>query len=180
MGWFTTGGNRYLSWAAGASIRCGFRCGDAPGDSGARRGIRSVLFGRAENRPRGGSCDVPVMLSPAPYTGRMLVRRLIAASFLICSVSLGVVACSTTGPGTKSECDLGGCTITFDRGVEAEISVLGVNAELTAVEGNTVTLTVAGRQVAVPVGESRQAEGMNLTVREVTPEQVVVEIATGL
>ncbi|WP_040792483.1 hypothetical protein [Nocardia paucivorans] len=110
----------------------------------------------------------------------MLVRRLIAASFLICSVSLGVVACSTTGPGTKSECDLGGCTITFDRGVEAEISVLGVNAELTAVEGNTVTLTVAGRQVAVPVGESRQAEGMNLTVREVTPEQVVVEIATGL
>lgn len=110
----------------------------------------------------------------------MLVRQLIAVSVLVCSVSLGVVACSATGPGTKSECDIGGCTVTFERGVKAEISVLGVAAELTAVEGNTVTLTVAGQQVTVPVGESRQAEGMNLTVREVTPEQVVVEIATGL
>lgn len=114
------------------------------------------------------------------YTGRMLVRQLVAVSVLVCSVSLGVVACSTTGPGTKSECNIGGCTITFDRGVDAKISVLGIDAELTAVEGNVVTLTVAGRKVTVPAGESRQAEGMNLTVQEVTPEQVVVEIATGL
>ncbi|WP_040835275.1 hypothetical protein [Nocardia brevicatena] len=110
----------------------------------------------------------------------MLVRQLIAVSVLVCSVSLGTVACSTTGPGTKSECNIGGCTITFDRGVNAKISVLGVDAELTAVEGNMVTLTVAGREVTVPAGESRQAEGMNLTVQEVTPEQVVVKIATGL
>lgn len=115
-----------------------------------------------------------------PYTGRMLVRQLIAVSVLVCSVLPGAVACSAAGPGAKSECDLSGCVITFDRGVHAKIGVLGVDAELTAVEGNMVTVTVAGQEVTVPVGESRQAGGMNLTVQEVTAEQVVVEIATGL
>lgn len=70
--------------------------------------------------------------------------------------------------------------MTFDRGVQAKISVLGVDTELTAVEGNTVTLSVAGQPVTVPVGETGSVQGLNLTVQEVTQDKVVVRLATGL
>ncbi|NUP29850.1 MAG: hypothetical protein HOQ44_24770 [Nocardia sp.] len=110
----------------------------------------------------------------------MSVRRLIAALLLVSAASSGVAACTATGPGARSECEVSGCTVTFDRGVQAKISVLGVDTELTAVEGNTVTLSVAGQPVTVPVGETGSVQGLNLTVQEVTQDKVVVRLATGL
>ncbi|WP_282776271.1 MULTISPECIES: hypothetical protein [unclassified Nocardia] len=110
----------------------------------------------------------------------MRIRRLIALSACVVLTPLGVAACTSEGPGSKTECQVSGCTITFDRGVNAKASVLGVEAELVAVNGNLVTLKVAGQEVSVPAGETQPADGMNVSVQEVTPDQVVVKIATGI
>ncbi|MEV6771882.1 hypothetical protein AB0N05_24980 [Nocardia sp. NPDC051030] len=75
---------------------------------------------------------------------------------------------------------MSGCTVTFDRGVNAKASVLGVDAELMAVNGDTVTLKVAGREVSVPVGDTRPADGLKVSVQEITGDKVVVKLATGI
>ncbi|MEU2258033.1 hypothetical protein [Nocardia xishanensis] len=110
----------------------------------------------------------------------MRVRRLITLSTMALLVPLGAAACTVEGAGTKSECNVGGCTVTFDRGVDAKANILGIDAELVAVNGNTVTMKVGGQQVDVPVGETQPAEGLNVTVQEVTDQKVVVKLATGL
>ncbi|WP_227833723.1 hypothetical protein [Nocardia macrotermitis] len=70
--------------------------------------------------------------------------------------------------------------ITFDRGVSAKASVLGVEAKLVAVNGDTVVLSVAGQEVSVPVGETRTTSGMGVTVQQVTEEKVVVRVSSGI
>ncbi|MBF6171215.1 hypothetical protein [Nocardia blacklockiae] len=110
----------------------------------------------------------------------MFVRRLCALSLFALVAALGVAACTVEGAGAKSQCEVSGCTVTFDRGVNAEASILGVKAELVAVNGDTVTLKVAGQQVDVPVGETKPADGLAITVREVNADNVVVRIDSGL
>ncbi|MEU7222085.1 hypothetical protein [Nocardia iowensis] len=110
----------------------------------------------------------------------MPLRQLTAVFVLALSATFGVAACTTEGPGTKTECNVGGCTVNFARGVNAKASILGVDAELLAVNGNTVTLKVAGQEVSVPVGETQPADGVNVTVQEVTSDKVVVKFATGI
>ncbi|BAD57275.1 hypothetical protein [Nocardia farcinica] len=109
----------------------------------------------------------------------MRPRRLIALSLFALLVPLGA-ACTAEGPGSTADCNVGGCTITFTRGVDAQVSVLGVDAQLVAVDGNLVTLKIAGQQVTVPMGETRPAEGLDVAVQEVTADQVVVKVNTGL
>ncbi|WP_280261727.1 hypothetical protein [Nocardia wallacei] len=110
----------------------------------------------------------------------MRVRRLLALTLFALVTPFGVAACSTEGQGTKTDCNVSGCTITFDRGVNAKASVLGVDAELVAVNGNTVTMKVAGQQVDVPVGETEPAQQFSITAQEVTQDKVVVKIGTGV
>lgn len=93
---------------------------------------------------------------------------------------LTAAACTTEGDGYKSECNVSGCTVTFERGVNAKASILGVEAELVAVEGNQARLKVAGQEVTVPVGETQPADGLSVTVQEITEKNVVVRIATGI
>ncbi len=85
-----------------------------------------------------------------------------------------------TGPGSTSECTVSGCTVTFERGVSAKASVLGIDAELVSVNGDMVTLSIGGQQVTVPVGQSQASNGMDVRVSEVTDDKVVVVLATGL
>lgn len=114
------------------------------------------------------------------YTCRVFVRRLIALPLFALFTVLATAACTIEGAGTKTECNVNDCTVTFDRGVDAKASVLGVDAELVAVEGDVVTLRVGGQEVTVPVQGTQESEGRTITVREVTDDKVVVEIATGL
>lgn len=114
------------------------------------------------------------------YTERVAFRRLVAVSLFALVTSLGVAACTTEGPGTKTDCTVSGCTVTFARGVDARASILGIEAKLIAVNGNLVTLSVGGQEVTVPVGETQSADGSTVTVQEVTDDKVVVKISTGL
>ena len=110
----------------------------------------------------------------------MHVRRLLALTLFALFAPAGVAACSAKGAGTTSECTTSGCTVTFDRGMHAKASLLGVDAELVAVNDNTVTIKVAGQDVDVPIGETRSAEGLNVSVQEVTDEKVVIRLDSGV
>ncbi|GGK34167.1 hypothetical protein [Nocardia camponoti] len=110
----------------------------------------------------------------------MPARRLLAVcAFALLSLP-ALSACTISGQGTTTECKVSGCTITFERGVDAKASVLGVEAQLVSVDGQNVTLSVGGQQVVVPVGQSQQTDGMNVRVNEVTADKVVVVLSTGV
>lgn len=113
------------------------------------------------------------------YTERVSVRRLVAVSLFALLTPLAA-ACTAEGQGTKTDCAVSGCTVTFARGVDAKASILGIEAKLLAVNGNLVTLSVAGQEVTVPVGETQSADGRTVTVQELTNDKVVVKISTGL
>jgi hypothetical protein len=95
----------------------------------------------------------------------------------IALLPLGALA-ACGGENSRTSCNVNSCTVTFDRGVDASASILGVEAELVRVQGQMVTLKVAGQTVTVPVGEGEQeAEGFNVSVQSVTKENVVVKIS---
>lgn len=103
-------------------------------------------------------------------------RKLAAVPFVLLPFG-AVAACG--GENTETDCGANACTVTFDRGVEANASVLGVKAELVKVEGRMVTIKIAGQTVTVPVGEGEQAEGFDVSVQSVTDDQVVVKFSGG-
>jgi hypothetical protein len=105
------------------------------------------------------------------------VRRLLAAVPLVLLPLGAVAACG--GEGTKTNCSLNACTVTFDRGVDASASILGVKAELVGVQGDNVTLRIGGQQITVPVNGEEEADGMNVSVQSVTKDNVVVKISAG-
>ncbi|WP_433324918.1 hypothetical protein [Spirillospora sp. CA-294931] len=89
-----------------------------------------------------------------------------------------VAACG--GENSKTDCNVNSCTVTFDRGVDANASILGVKAELVKVEGEKVTLKVGDATVTVPVGDGQQeVDGFDVSVQSVTKEKVVVKISNG-
>lgn len=69
--------------------------------------------------------------------------------------------------------------MTFDRGVDARASVLGIDAELIRVANNQATIEVAGQKLILPVGGESQAEGFAVAIQEITDDNVVVRITTG-
>lgn len=105
---------------------------------------------------------------------------MLALSAFALLTPLAAAACSSEGPGYKSECEVSGCTVTFTRGVNAKANVLGIDAELVAVNGNTVTLKVGGQEVSIPAGQTQPADGLSATVREITDDKVVVRLTTGV
>ncbi|MET8870927.1 hypothetical protein [Nocardia sp. NPDC004604] len=110
----------------------------------------------------------------------MPVQRMLALSAFALLTPLAATACSSSGPGYKSECEVSGCTVTFTRGVNAKANVLGIDAELVAVNGNTVTLKVGGQEVSIPAGQTQPADGLSVTVPEVTSDKVVVRLTTSV
>lgn len=101
----------------------------------------------------------------------------------LATLSLAFVAFGTatgcSSEGASTDCSLNACTVTFDRGVDANASILGIKAELVGVKGDQVTLKVGGQQLTIPVNGEQQAEGFNVAVQSVTKESVVVRISQG-
>ncbi|HEU5159208.1 MAG TPA: hypothetical protein VFU43_19585 [Streptosporangiaceae bacterium] len=92
-------------------------------------------------------------------------------------VPLVFVAAGCGGQGTETQCSLSACTVTLDRGVDAEASILGMKVQLVGVKGSQVTLNVAGQEVTVPAGGQTTAEGFNVAVQDVTQDTVVVKVS---
>ena len=107
----------------------------------------------------------------------MTLRRL-GTGFVVVALAAALSGCSSHG--AHANCSVTQCTVTFDRGVtSASISVLGVQAKIIAVKNGSVTLTVAGNQVTIPVNQSAQVGGLQVTLKSVTASKVVVQITQG-
>lgn len=89
--------------------------------------------------------------------------------------TLGAAACGG-GEGSQTNCSFDGCTVTFPRTGPAEVSVLGITAKLAGVEGDIVTMEVAGQTVTVPVGGEASADGFTVGIERVTDTEVVARI----
>ena len=95
---------------------------------------------------------------------------------LIVALFAGLLLVGCGGEGTTTSCDLQSCTVTFDRGVDAKVEVLNVEVKLVKVEGQNVTLEIAGNEVTAPVGQSVEVSGFQVEVQEVTDSEVKVRI----
>jgi hypothetical protein len=106
----------------------------------------------------------------------MTFARRAAASAASLALGAAVLAgCSSNGASTS--CGMNACTVTFDRGVDASASVLGVDAKLVGVQGETVTVDVAGQRLSMTAGQqAAQVGGLSVTLESVTDKQAVVRI----
>ncbi|GAB3983178.1 hypothetical protein GCM10027615_67680 [Plantactinospora veratri] len=110
-----------------------------------------------------------------PYRQMTTVRR---AAGLLAGLALGVaVMAGCSSEGASTDCGLDACTVTFKQGVDAQTSILGVEAKLIGVDGDKVTIEVAGEQLALTVGQqATEVGGLYATVQSADQEQVVVRI----
>jgi len=97
-------------------------------------------------------------------------------SSLISVLLAGAVLTGCGGPGSRTDCGLDGCTVTFPRSGDVAVSVLGVQARLVEVRDGTARLEIAGQQVGVPVGGETEAGGLRVGVDRLTDTEVVVRL----
>lgn len=110
------------------------------------------------------------------------VRSLVVAGALVLLAGCGSggdggSGTGSGGGGSATNCDLSGCTITFPRGGNGEVSVLGIEARLVGVDGGSARIEVAGQTIVVPVGGTTQVEGVTVGVERVTDSEVVVRVS---
>lgn len=100
------------------------------------------------------------------------------AAALFTGLVIGLAALTgCESEGAKTDCSLDSCTVTFDRSAEGRASVLGVEAKLVGVEGDQVTVEVAGEQVTLTTGQAAADVGdFEVTLQNVTDSEVVVKI----
>jgi ABC-type Fe3+-hydroxamate transport system substrate-binding protein len=97
---------------------------------------------------------------------------------LLATLALAFAAgCSTSGNGTSTNCSTTACTVTFDQGVNAEANILGVKAKLIGVQGQQVTVEVAGQRVQVAAGQPVDVGAVRVTVQEITAQKVVLQVS---
>jgi hypothetical protein len=84
----------------------------------------------------------------------------------------------SAGVGSGANCSITSCTVTFQRGVTASTSILGVKAELVAVKDSAVTVNVGGQTISLPSDGTRySSDGLKLSVTSVTKDRVVLKIS---
>jgi hypothetical protein len=106
---------------------------------------------------------------------RPAFHRAVATALTVLALALGgATACG--GKGTDTNCSVDGCTVTFQRSGNSQVSILGVQARLLGVEGGVARLEVAGQTVTVPVGGEAAADGFSVRVERLTDTEVVVRI----
>ncbi|MEV0719278.1 hypothetical protein [Asanoa sp. NPDC050611] len=97
---------------------------------------------------------------------------------LLAALALGgalLAGCSSEGASTN--CGLDQCTVTFDRGVQGNASILGVEAKFVQADANTVTLEVAGEQISLSTdGQAVDVGGLQVSLSSITDSEVSVQI----
>ncbi len=123
---------------------------------------RSRTLGRVTNR----------LAFPPQYPTRR-------AAGLLAGLALGVAVLSgCSSEGASTDCGLDACTVTFERGVDASATILGVEAKLIGAQGDQVTVEVAGEQLSLTVGQqATEAGGFAVTLDSVTDQQVKIRVA---
>jgi hypothetical protein len=106
----------------------------------------------------------------------MTPRRARLGLPVLAGVLTGVLA-GCSGSGSNTSCDLGGCTITFNRSGAASASVLGIEAKLVEVRDGQATVSIAGHNVMVPVGGQSRSDGFTVRLERVTDTEVVLRVA---
>ena len=110
---------------------------------------------------------------PVTTTRRATLARP-AALFSAAALTVALLA----GCGSDDvSCGLDACTVTYERGAEASVSVLGVEAKLVSADDNTVTVEVAGEQVQLTKGQQAvDVAGLQVSLAGITADQVQVRI----
>lgn len=106
---------------------------------------------------------------------RSVLRWSTAVLFAVLAVTFGGVTACGSGD-SQTDCTLNGCTVTFPRSGDAEVSLLGVKARLAGVEGGNARLEIAGQTVTVPVGGEATVNDFTVGVQQITDTEVVVVI----
>jgi hypothetical protein len=128
---------------------------------------------------RGGTGARRRALDCANVTNSAL-RRACATALVAVALGLGgLTGCGGGSGGSNTDCSVNGCTVTFPRTGNTEVSVLGVSARLLGVENDVARIEVAGQTVSVPVGGQTQAGGFAVGVERVTDTEVVVRVTAG-
>jgi hypothetical protein len=109
----------------------------------------------------------------------MTIRRLPhRTAHLVLAGVLGLALLSGCGEGSDTDCGLDACTVTFDRGVDASASILGVEAKLIGTQADQVTLEIAGEQITLTMGQAAtEVAGLQVSLDSVTDSKVSVRIA---
>jgi hypothetical protein len=99
---------------------------------------------------------------------------------LLAALALGgaLLAGCSSSEGADTSCGLDQCTVTFDRGVQGNASILGVDAKFVQADANTVTLEVAGEQISLSTGgQAVDVGGLQVSLSSITDDQVSVQIS---
>lgn len=108
----------------------------------------------------------------------MGANRVVACAAAALLAVLPLAGCG--GEGTFTRCTLSACTVTFQRGVDASVEILGVEARLVGVRGGRATLEVAGQQITLPPGQGIEIAGLQVTLQRLTEQQAVVRISAAV
>ncbi|PWR07083.1 hypothetical protein DKT68_20705 [Micromonospora acroterricola] len=116
------------------------------------------------------------MTNPSATISLTPIRR---AAGLFAGLALGLaVLAGCSSQGASTDCGLDACTVTFERGVDASATILGVEAKLVGAEGDQVTVEVAGEQLTLTTGQqATEAGGFAVTLDSVTDQQVKIRVA---
>ncbi|MEV4546053.1 MULTISPECIES: hypothetical protein [Micromonospora] len=104
------------------------------------------------------------------------------AAGLLAGLALGVaVLAGCSSDGASTDCSIAGsCTVTFERGVDASASILGVEAKLVGAQDDQVTIEVAGEQVTLLTGQqAAEVAGLSVTLDSVTDQEVKIRVSQG-
>ena len=117
---------------------------------------------------------MPGILGLVTITPASPARR--AATVLAAAV-LGLAALTACSSDNVS-CGVDQCTVTLDRGVDASATVLGIEARVVAVEGDLVTVEVAGEQLQLTTGQqAAEVGGLMVSVQKVTADDIQLRVS---
>src|SRR5690606_24096775 len=86
-------------------------------------------------------CDRRRAPGSASVGSAPVARRAVSSLVPVLLAALVLTGCG--GPGSRTDCGLDGCTVTFPRSGAVAVSVLGVEARLAGVQNGTARLEIA-------------------------------------
>ena len=104
----------------------------------------------------------------------MTLTRRAATALAAAAFGLATLA----GCSENVDCGVDQCTVTLERGVDASANVLGVEAKVIGVDGDRVTVEVAGEQVQLTVGQqAAEVGGLQVALQSVNDKEIQLQVS---